>query len=110
MTAWVSQLRKGLVQLCVLAVLREGEAYGYEILRRLAEVGPLAITESSAYPVLARLARDGFLAVRVAPSPEGPPRRYYRLTPEGRRHFAEMEEFWTDLDTAVERVVSGGRP
>jgi PadR family transcriptional regulator, regulatory protein PadR len=108
--AWVSQLRKGLVELCVLAVLREGEAYGYEILRRLAEAGPLAITESSVYPVLARLAREGLLAVRVAPSPEGPPRRYYRLTPEGRKHYAEMKSCWSELDSAVAQLLSGDRP
>jgi len=110
MRAWVSQVRKGLVELCVLAVLRDGQAYGYEILRRLAEAEPLAITESTVYPVLARLARDGLLAVRVEPSPEGPPRRYYRLTAEGRRYFEDMRSHWKELDAAINRLVLGGRP
>ena len=107
MAGWVSQVRQGLVELCVMAALRDGEAYGYEILRRLAEAEPLAITESTVYPVLARLANEGLLSVRVASSPEGPPRRYYRLTAEGRRRLAEMRSYWKELDAAVCALVFG---
>jgi PadR family transcriptional regulator PadR len=110
MGGWETQVRKGLVELCVMAALQGGEAYGYEILRRLAEAEPLAITESTVYPALARLAKDGLLAVRVAPSPAGPPRRYYRLTAEGRRHFAQMQSYWKELDASVNRLVFGDRP
>jgi PadR family transcriptional regulator PadR len=110
MGGWETQVRKGLVELSVMAALQGGEAYGYEILRRLAEAEPLAITESTVYPVLARLAKDGLLAVRVAPSPAGPPRRYYRLTAQGRRHFAQMQSYWKELDASVNRLVFGDRP
>ena len=81
---WVTQFRKGLVELCVMATLAEGEAYGYQIVERLGQVSGLTITESTVYPLLARLGRDGLLAVRSAPSSSGPPRRYYHLTESGR--------------------------
>jgi PadR family transcriptional regulator PadR len=65
MRIWTAQLRKGLIELAVLAALCEGEAYGYQILQRLGRVDGLAITESTVYPLLARLARDGM--VKSAP-------------------------------------------
>src|SRR5438045_6405422 len=88
MRDWIVQMRKGLVELCVLSVLNDGgEAYGYQILQRLAEAETLAVSESTVYPVLARLAAEGFLKVRSAPSPAGPPRRHYRLTTAGQAHL-----------------------
>ena len=81
--AWVAQLRKGLVELLVLAALRQEELYGYQLLQRLAMLEGLALTESTLYPVLARLSADELVAVRQQPSPSGPPRRYYRLTRAG---------------------------
>jgi len=110
MRTWVSQVRKGLVELCVLGALDGGEAYGYEILQRLAQAGNLAITESTVYPILARLAKEGVLAVRVAPSPSGPPRRYYHLTDAGRARLGEMRRYWCDLAAAVDGLLSGGKP
>ena len=80
MQRWVSQLKKGLVELGVMASLSAGEAYGYQIVQRLAGVDGLAVSESTVYPLLARLTREGLVSVRTADSPAGPPRRYYRLT------------------------------
>ena len=86
MRAWVAQLRKGLVELCVVATLSDDEAYGYQILQRLRRVEGLAITESAVYPILARLARDGLVKVRATPSPSGPPGRCVRrCRPSARR-------------------------
>ena len=110
MRTWVSQVRKGLVELCVLGALDGGEAYGYEILQRLARADNLAITESTVYPILARLAKQGVLAVRVAPSPSGPPRRYYRLTDTGRARLGEMHRYWRHLIAAVDGLLSGEKP
>ncbi|HUU90709.1 MAG TPA: PadR family transcriptional regulator [Phycisphaerae bacterium] len=110
MRSWVSQLRKGLVELCVLGALNDGEAYGYEILQRLAQADNLAITESTVYPILARLAKEGVLQVRVAPSPSGPPRRYYRLTDTGRARLSEMHRYWRHLTAAVDGLLSGEKP
>ncbi len=110
MRTWVSQLRKGLVELCVLGALDGGEAYGYEILQRLGQAGHLAISESTVYPILVRLAKEGVLEVRVAPSPSGPPRRYYHLTDAGRARLGEMHRYWRDLTAAVDSLLSGEKP
>lgn len=107
MRTWVPQLRKGLVELCVMGVLRHGEGYGYEILQRLSAAEGLAITESTVYPVLARLADEKLLTVRAAPSPSGPPRRYYRLTPLGLARLREMAAYWKQICTAVNSLVKG---
>ncbi len=92
--AWASQLRKGLVELCALRLLRHGESYGYEIVRRLRALDALAVAESTVYPALARLRAEGLVRVRDAPSPEGPPRRYFSLTARGRARLAERNALW----------------
>ena len=107
MRSWVAQTRKGLIELCVLAALREGEAYGYEILQKLAQVDSLAVSESTLYPILARLAEDALVKVRTAPSPAGPPRRYYRLTPTGQTRLREMFAYWKEIRMAVDKLYKG---
>src|SRR5687767_8039795 len=94
MDAWTIQLRKGLTELWVLAVLARGEAYGYDIIQRLGQIDGLAVGESSVYPLLARLTQEGFMKVRAAPSPTGPPRRYYQLTAAGRTRLSQMLAHW----------------
>ena len=69
MGSWETQLRKGVVDLAVLATIGHGETYGYHIVERLHRLEGLALTESTVYPVLTRLARDGLLAIRSAESP-----------------------------------------
>ena len=105
--AWVVQLRKGLVELLVLAVLRREEVYGYQLLQRLAELEGLALSESTLYPVLARLAADELVAVRQEPSPSGPPRRYYRLTRAGQRRLEEMLAHWRRMNGSIEALARG---
>src|SRR5438477_5757817 len=102
MRTWVAQMRKGLVELCILAAVKDREAYGYEILQRLGRAQSLAISESAVYPILARLTEDGALKVRSAPSPAGPPRRYYRLTPTGHARLAEMRAYWRAIVGSVD--------
>lgn len=107
MQAWVTQLRKGLVELSVMKVLDTEEAYGYQILQRLNAATRLKLTESTLYPVLARLARDGLVKVRTAPSPAGPPRRYYRLTSAGHARLNEMTSHWIGVRDAVDQLLNG---
>jgi PadR family transcriptional regulator, regulatory protein PadR len=104
---WITQFRKGLVELCVLAVLRNDEAYGYQIVEQLGRVPGLEVTESTVYPVLARLARDRCVTVRTAPSPAGPPRRYYRLSDNGRRRLEEMVGHWQSIQNSVNQITQG---
>jgi PadR family transcriptional regulator PadR len=99
---WISQLRKGLVEFLVLAALKQQEAYGYQLLQRLAALNGLTLTESTLYPVLARLSEEKYLAVRQEPSPSGPPRRYYRLTASGRQRLQEMLTHWRQIVASIE--------
>ena len=107
MSPWETQLRKGVVELAVLAWIARGETYGYRIVEALQRLDGLALTESTVYPVLTRLARDGALAVRTEASPSGPTRRYYRLTPEGQRRLAEMAEGWRTVSQSVTTLLEG---
>jgi len=108
MRAWIAQVRKGLVELCVMAALRKGEAYGYELLQALGNAEGLAITESTVYPILSRLTTEGWVRVRAAPSPAGPPRRYYRLTPLGLARLRQMEEYWKGIQESTNALIEGG--
>ena len=107
MRSWVAQVRKGLVELSVMGVLRQGEAYGYQLLQKLADVPGLAITESTVYPILSRLTKEGWVWVRAASSPAGPPRRYYRLTPLGKARLLQMEAYWRDIQHATNALLNG---
>ena len=108
MRDWVTQFRKGFLELCLLNLLSEGESYGYEIVQRLKSVSVLAVTESTVYPILSRLRKEGHLAVRSEPSPGGPPRRYFSLTRLGKGHLAEMNSYWDDLDAAIREIRKQG--
>jgi PadR family transcriptional regulator PadR len=105
--SWAAQMRKGLIELCVMAALKGGEAYGYQILQRLGRAEALTISESAVYPILARLAAEGMVKVRVGPSPSGPPRRYYRLTAQGEARLTEMAEQWRQTRRAIDLFFAG---
>ena len=109
MQSWITQFRKGLAEFSVMAVLREDEAYGYQIVERLSAVPGLEMTESTVYPLLARLAADGWLVVLTAASRAGPPRRYYRLSAKGQKRFAEMTEHWTTTAKSVQHLLHGDK-
>ena len=108
MREWITQLRKGLLDFCLLNVLAHGETYGYELVRELRSIQELAIGESTAYPILSRLRKDKFVKAREVPSESGPPRRYYSLTDLGQRRVHAMNEYWDDLAKAVERLRTKG--
>lgn len=105
----VAQMRKGLVEFCVMAALSQGEAYGYQIVQRLGQADALSIGESTVYPILARLAVEGLVKVRVGPSPSGPPRRYYRLTNPGESRLAEMADYWRQTRRAIDTLFETGK-
>jgi len=107
MSHWETQLRKGVVELAVLATISRGETYGYHIVEQLRGLAGLALTESTVYPVLTRLARDGALAVRTEASPSGPSRRYYRLTADGETRFRRMAEGWKTVSQSLSVLLEG---
>jgi PadR family transcriptional regulator, regulatory protein PadR len=101
MRTWITQLRKGLLEFCILNAISGRETYGYELVQRLEGVEQLAVTESTVYPILSRLRQDGYVRVRDAPSTSGPPRRYFSLTSIGRHRVAEMNAYWDGLCEAI---------
>ena len=105
MTPWETQLRKGLAELAILAVLAKEETYGYRIVERLQGLGGLTLSESTVYPILTRLAREELLAVRTQASPSGPTRRYYRLTQQGRRALRELTESWRQVSNSLAELL-----
>jgi PadR family transcriptional regulator PadR len=107
MNHWESQLRKGVVELAILAVIARGETYGYQIVESLRALDGLELTESTVYPALTRLAREGMLAVRSGASPSGPTRRYYRLSIDGQRRFETLMQSWKTLSQSLTRLMEG---
>jgi PadR family transcriptional regulator PadR len=103
---WSSQLRRGVLELCILQVLRRSSSYGYEIVTTLGSLGPLAAGENTVYPLLRRLRTDGLLDTFTEDSPSGPPRQYYRLTAEGRRRLVALQKEWEAMATAVEQCMT----
>jgi PadR family transcriptional regulator PadR len=104
-------LNAGLVALVLLGVLDRSseDLYGYEIAKRLqrANEGEPLFKEGTVYPVLRTLAAGGLLTSRVVPSYAGPPRRYYRITDEGRAMLREWSEIWRQTRTFVDRFIEG---
>src|SRR5258707_4128722 len=93
------QLKKGALELCVLALLARGESYAYEIASTLA-VG-VGMGEGTIYPLMRRMQDDRLVDTRLAESNSGPSRKYYRLTPTGRAAFAAQKREWRTVTHAV---------
>jgi len=98
---WKTQLRKGLLELCILNFLRARECYGYDLVQELKQVQGLHMREGTIYPILARLEEDGLVDSRVRSSDNGPPRKYFRLTRTGKQAVEEMNEHWAEVEAAV---------
>ena len=105
MTAWVSQLRKGLVEFCILLVVDGEESYGYSLVQRLRGLPNLNFTEGTVYPALARLIEDGLIRATERSSSLGPPRRYLSLTVRGRNRLKEMSDHWLSVRASVETLM-----
>lgn len=100
------QMRRGVLPYCVLALLREQECYGVQIVRSLAAADGMVTSEGTVYPLLARLRRQGLVTTRWGESPAGPPRRYYRITAGGRAALDAFATDWRRTRDAVERFLS----
>ena len=104
---WIVQLRKGVLEYCLLLVLKKGAGYGYEIVQALKGEEDLAVGESTAYPILARLRGEGYLKSGAPAGAGGPKRRYYALTAAGKARLAAMEAYWPALTQAIEDLKHG---
>lgn len=98
-----SQMRKGILEFCILAVIRRGEAYPSDLITELKSAG-LPIFEGTLYPLLSRLKNAGLLSYRWEESPSGPPRKYFSLTNTGAASLASLERTWKELALAVNNI------
>lgn len=99
------QLKKGVLELCVLALLSRGDAYAYEIASRLAD--GIGMGEGTIYPLMRRMQSDGLVDTYLVESPAGPPRKYYKLTSTGQARFAAQKAEWTAFSKAVDDIILG---
>lgn len=102
---WMAQMRRGSLELCILAILDHGRRYGYDIVQALSNSEGLVIKEGTIYPLLNRLEGEGLVSSEWQPSPEGPARRYYTLTPVGRAQLPRMSAQWVRFAEDVRRIL-----
>lgn len=98
------QMKKGVLELCVLSILHRAEAYPSDIIQELHQAHILVV-EGTLYPLLTRLKNNGLLQYRWEESGSGPPRKYYKLTPEGEQYFAALTTAWTELAELVNKAI-----
>jgi PadR family transcriptional regulator PadR len=100
-----SQMRKGLLEYCILSIISRSEAYASDILETLKNA-ELLVVEGTLYPLLTRMKNEGLLSYRWQESTGGPPRKYYTLTPEGEELLAQLHEEWQSICQAVNQVTN----
>ncbi len=106
---WAAQLRKGSLELCMLALLAREERYGYQIAQSLTGAGGLAVSEGTIYPLLSRMQREDLICSEWKESPSGPPRKYYSLTALGRHALEAKTRAWRDFSQAVNEILQEAR-
>jgi PadR family transcriptional regulator, regulatory protein PadR len=104
---WTIQMRKGVLDFCILKALAGGECYGYALVKALVAIPGIGVAEGSIYPLLSRLKKQGLVSTRLEESSEGPARKYYRLTSSGRLVGEEMQAYFADMAKGVAGL--GGR-
>ena len=105
---WTVQVRKGVLDLCILSALVHRERYGYELVKTLAAIPGLGVTEGTLYPLLSRLRVAGLVAARLEESTEGPARKYYSLTREGKKTLKTMQEYQAAFNEGARLLQKGG--
>jgi PadR family transcriptional regulator, regulatory protein PadR len=100
-----SQMRKGILEFCILSIIRRGEAYPSDIVEEMKAAG-MQILEGTLYPLLTRLKNAEMLTYRWVESSSGPPRKYFSLTEKGNAFYHELEETWKELSYAVNTLTA----
>ncbi|HEY8919441.1 MAG TPA: PadR family transcriptional regulator [Chitinophaga sp.] len=98
-----SQMRKGVLEFCILSVIKQGEAYPSDIIEKMKEA-KLDILEGTLYPLLTRLKNAELLTYRWVESSSGPPRKYFSMTEKGEAFYRELETTWNELANAVHQL------
>ncbi|WP_025640359.1 PadR family transcriptional regulator [Schnuerera ultunensis] len=99
------QFKKGVLELCVLSLLTRRDFYGYELVEHISK--HINISEGTIYPLLRRFRKDGYVTNYLQESQEGPPRKYYKITEEGKKAFKELEKEWEDFTIGVNKIIRG---
>ena len=100
------QFKKGVLELCVLALLDKQDRYGYELVQKISE--QIDISEGSVYHLLRRLSKEGYFTTYLQESSEGPPRKYYKLTDTGRAFLHELLQEWKEFSNGVNKIIKEG--
>lgn len=103
-----TQLRKGVIEYCVLAMLKETPRYGGEVIQMLRGKGQLIISEGTIYPLLSRMRSEGLVETEWRDTPAGAPRRYYRLTRSGQKAVADFRDEWLRFRDSVDGIFRDG--
>jgi PadR family transcriptional regulator PadR len=98
-----AQMRKGILEYCILSILAKNDAYASDIIKELKEAR-LIVVEGTLYPLLTRQKNAGLLGYRLEESTQGPPRKYYTITDSGNKFLEEMHQSWNELVEAVNRL------
>jgi len=105
----VQQMRRGVLEMCILAIISEGEAYPSDIMKKL-KASALIVKEGTIYPLLTRLKNGGLLKYEWRESKAGPPRKYYRITADGQDFLKALMESWKTLERSVNDVIKTVQP
>jgi len=98
-----SQMRKGILEYCILSILEHGDAYSSDLIIRLKEA-KIIVVEGTLYPLLTRLKNQGYLSYRWEESKQGPPRKYYNISEKGKLLLKELESSWNELVKGIENL------
>jgi len=104
-----AQMRKGILEYCILAILSRGDSYAPKIIAEL-KAAEMIVVEGTLYPILTRQKNAGLLTYRWEESPQGPPRKYYSLTEKGRDALRALDRAWSDMVQQIERIRRGDKP
>lgn len=100
------QFHKGVIEMCVLALTRNRDFYGYELVDTISK--KIEISEGTIYPILRRLTQEKFFETYLKESSEGPPRKYYRMTSEGRKETDKLLKEWNSFTSSVDYILTLG--
>ena len=101
-----AQMRKGILEYCILAILSRGDSYAPRIIAEL-KAAEMIVVEGTLYPLLTRQKNQGLLAYRWEESPQGPPRKYYSITEKGRQCLEQLDMAWTELISQIRTIREG---
>ncbi|ASK61862.1 PadR family transcriptional regulator [Virgibacillus phasianinus] len=100
------QFKKGVLEICVLALLNKQDRYGYELVQKISS--QIAISEGSVYPLLRRLTKEEYFTTYLQESKEGPSRKYYRITDKGRAYLHKLINDWQEFSIGVNQIIKEG--